>query len=259
MNTSIYIIDAFASKPFSGNPAGVCLLNEWLPENVMQNIAMENNQAETAFVIPSKEDFHIRWFTPTVEVDLCGHATLASAFAMFNFTDYKRNEILFQSRSGILKVRRDGELLALNFPTDNFVTSSLGSSILESIGKTDEIYKGKTDYMVVLKSQRDVEMIDPDFAAITKADARGVIVTAPGDDCDFVSRFFAPQSGVNEDPVTGSAHTTLTPFWSKRLNKKEMKARQISKRGGELFVKDLGDRTEIAGKARLYLKGEIAF
>jgi PhzF family phenazine biosynthesis protein len=258
MNITQYVIDAFASKPFTGNPAAVCLLESWLDDTMMQNIAMENNLAETAFVVRAQDNFHIRWFTPMVEVDLCGHATLASAHAIFQYQSYPLNEISFSSRSGILKVRKENDLLVLNFPTDKLKTSSLPQDVLEGVGgKPSEIYRGSSDYMLVFGSEKEIRDLSPDFTAVVNANARGIIVTAKGEHCDFVSRFFAPQSGINEDPVTGSAHTSLIPYWSKRLAKKELTARQLSKRGGDLFCKDLGDRVEIAGKAITYLRGEI--
>jgi PhzF family phenazine biosynthesis protein len=258
MNITQYVIDAFASKPFTGNPAAVCLLESWLDDTMMQNIAMENNLAESAFVVRVQDNFHIRWFTPTVEVDLCGHATLASAHAIFQYKSYPLNEISFSSRSGILKVRKENDLLVLNFPIDKLKTSSLPQDILEGVGgKASEIYRGTSDYILVFSSEKEIRDLSPDFTAVANANARGIIVTAQGEHCDFVSRFFAPQSGINEDPVTGSAHTSLIPYWSKRLAKKELTARQLSKRGGDLFCKDLGDRVEIAGKAITYLSGEI--
>jgi PhzF family phenazine biosynthesis protein len=258
MNITQYVIDAFASKPFTGNPAAVCLLESWLDDTIMQNIAMENNLAETAFVVRTQDNFHIRWFTPTVEVDLCGHATLASAHAIFEYQSYSLNEISFSSRSGILNVRKENDLLVLNFPADKLKASSLPQDVLEGVGgKSSEIYRGSSDYMLVFDSEKEIRDLSPDFTAVANANARGIIVTAKGEHCDFVSRFFAPQSGINEDPVTGSAHTSLIPYWSKRLAKKELTARQLSKRGGDLFCKDLGERVEIAGKAITYLRGEI--
>lgn len=253
-----YVIDAFATGPFTGNPAAVCLLNVWLPDQLMQNIAFENNLAETAFIVKEKEGFRIRWFTPAVEVDLCGHATLASAHAIYEFTDFKEEVIHFQSRSGLLTVKKVNGLLSLNFPTDELKISTLPEESIATIGGSPkEIYKGKTDYLIIYDTQADIEKMSPDLRGVAKIQARGVIITAPGKNHDFVSRFFGPQCGVDEDPVTGSAHTTLIPYWSKRLNKTEMKAKQLSKRGGELFCKHLGDRVEIAGKAFTFLKGEI--
>jgi PhzF family phenazine biosynthesis protein len=252
-------VDAFTGHLFGGNPAAVCLLDQWLDNKLMQSIAAENNLSETAFVITTGEGFGIRWFTPIVEVDLCGHATLASAYVIFNHTDFNAVEIIFHSpRSGILKVRKEQRKLFLDFPADEISRCDNLPGIMKCIGMMPlEIYKGKTDYMVVLGSEEEVQNLQPDFVAIAKLDARGLIVTAPGNDVDFVSRFFGPQSGVNEDPVTGSAHTTLTPYWSGRLGKSKMNARQISLRGGSLDCQNAGTRVFIGGEAQLYLTGEI--
>jgi PhzF family phenazine biosynthesis protein len=255
----IFQVDAFTDHLFSGNPAAVCLPDNWLDDAVMQSVAAENNLAETAFVITGGDHFGIRWFTPTVEVDLCGHATLASAYVIFNHTDYQGDEIKFISpRSGELKVRRNGKKLFLDFPADVFSRCENHPEITKGIGVVPlEVYKGKTDYLAVLGSEAEVKNILPDFAAIEKLDARGLIVTAPGNSVDFISRFFGPQSGVPEDPVTGSAHTTLTPYWAERLGKSMLAARQISKRGGFLECQNAGSRVYIGGEAQLYLTGEI--
>jgi PhzF family phenazine biosynthesis protein len=225
----------------------------------MQSIAAENNLAETAFVVPDGDNFGIRWFTPTIEVDLCGHATLASGFVIFNQTGYAGDEITFLSpRSGILKVRRDQQKLYLDFPEDEITPCAILPEIIKGIGmKPLEVFRGKTDFMAILGSEKEVLAIRPDYNTIAKLDARGLIVTAPGDKVDFVSRFFGPQSGVNEDPVTGSAHTTLTPFWAKRLGKTELQARQISARGGSLECRYAPPRVIIGGEAQLYLIGDI--
>lgn len=255
----IFQVDAFAKDLFKGNPAAVCLLEQWLTDERMQSIAFENNLSETAFVIRKADYFEIRWFTPTVEVDLCGHATLASACVIFNHTDFLAEEIIFLSpRSGELRVRKDGKKFYLDFPADEFAQCNHLPEITKGIGvKPLELYRGKTDYMAVLASEEDVRKIQPDFDAISKLDARGLIVTAPGNNVDFVSRFFGPQSGVNEDPVTGSAHTTLAPYWSAKLGKPELDAKQISARGGDLHCRDAGSRIFIGGEAQLYLTGEI--
>lgn len=275
MSIRIYQLDAFTDQLFAGNPAAVCPLSEWLPDNVMQQIAAENNLAETAFYVPvdGENQYHIRWFTPTVEVDLCGHATLATAHVLFYLeeSDVSANKITFDSRSGPLSVCREshdnGDWLILDFPADvahkaNLQPPALLASLAESASKPVEILKGKTDFLVVYKTQADVEALKPDFREMATVPARGVIVTAPGDDCDFVSRFFGPQSGIDEDPVTGSAHTTLTPYWAERLGKTELTARQISSRGGYLKCKlnttnPDETRVDIAGQVKLYLKGEI--
>jgi PhzF family phenazine biosynthesis protein len=255
----LYQVDAFTDRLFAGNPAGVCILDEWLPEETMQSIAAENNLAETAFIVPKGNDFELRWFTPAVEVDLCGHATLATAFVLFNCLDYCEPEIVFHSlHSGILKVSRQDDTLFLDFPADILETSHNQDELITCIGiRPDEVYKGKTDYIAVVDSEEDVRNLKLDFKAISKLDARGLIVTAKGETVDFVSRFFGPQVGVDEDPVTGSAHTSLTPLWSEKLGKKEMKAKQLSKRGGSLTCINNGERILIGGKAKLYLSGEI--
>jgi PhzF family phenazine biosynthesis protein len=258
MKIRMFQVDAFTEKLFGGNPAAVCLLTESLPDALMQKIAAENNLAETAFVTETGNSFNIRWCTPKVEVDLCGHATLASAHVIFHHLNYPGKTIRFSSRSGILEVRKENDLLVLNFPTDTIQKGCLPVSVTESLGMAPvEILKGKTDYLLVYENQQQVESLDPDFAGLCKATARGIIVTAKGNESDFVSRFFAPQVGINEDPVTGSAHTTLIPYWSARLCKKEMTAIQLSERRGYLECKDLGERVEIAGKAVTYLEGEI--
>lgn len=255
----IYQVDAFADRLFSGNPAAVCLLDKWLADESMQSIAAENNLAETAFLVKMKDYFEIRWFTPSVEVDLCGHATLASAFVLFECLDYKEPVInFFSPRSGELKVSKEGELLYLDFPTDIMHKAGHIPLIQNGIGMlTTEVYKGKTDYIAFVESEEEVLNLVPDFHEISKLEARGLIVTAKGNEVDFVSRFFAPQSGIDEDPVTGSAHTSLIPLWSEKLDKKEMVARQMSKRGGTIYCTNRGARCLIGGKAKLYLSGEI--
>jgi PhzF family phenazine biosynthesis protein len=258
MSIRMFQVDAFTEELFRGNPAAVCPLETWLPAETMQKIAMENNLAETAFFVKEKERFRIRWFTPAVEVDLCGHATLATAYVIFEVEGFAGPLIEFDSRSGLLAVRRDGDRLTLDFPADSVVPVDLPAGLAEALGARPlEVYKGKTDYLLVFGSHAEIEALAPDFGRLGKVPARGIIVTAKGEEVDFVSRFFAPQVGVNEDPVTGSAHTTLTPFWAARLGKSELAAIQLSKRRGRLWVKNLGERVEISGHARLYLRGEI--
>jgi PhzF family phenazine biosynthesis protein len=259
MKTILYQVDAFTNKLFGGNPAGVCPLEVWLPEEKMQSIAMENNLSETAFFVQKGERFHIRWFTPELEVALCGHATLASAHVIFNHLNFKGDVIKFDSKSGELKVSKKDEMLVLDFPADSFDKEILPpDSLIEGLGiQPIEAYKGKTDYMLVYRTQKEIESIVPNFTLIKKAKARGIIVTAKGNSVDFVSRFFAPLSGVPEDPVTGSSHTTLIPYWSQKLGKKELTAKQLSKRRGKLKCKYLGDRVEIGGEAVTYMIGEI--
>ncbi|MFO7575462.1 MAG: PhzF family phenazine biosynthesis protein [Bacteroidales bacterium] len=255
----IYQVDAFASGPFTGNPAAVCILTEPVTEEIMQNIAMENNLAETSFITRGSNEWLIRWFTPATEVDLCGHATLASAYVVLNILEPQTDEVVFRSRvMGNLIVRKKGELLELDFPTDKLHECTVPELIRDSIGIAPlESHMGRSDYLLLYGSESDILSMKPDFRKLAQADGRGVIVTAPGSDVDFVSRFFAPQAGIDEDPVTGSAHTTLTPFWAARLGKKTLTARQLSARGGMLTCTLLDGRTLIAGRATLYLKGEI--
>ncbi|MEX0844748.1 MAG: PhzF family phenazine biosynthesis protein [Balneolaceae bacterium] len=259
MKLSIYQVDAFTTELFSGNPAAVVPLEEWLSDEQMQNIAAENNLSETAFFLKEGNSYRLRWFTPTTEVDLCGHATLATAHVMFEELGYREDEIVFKSRSGLLTVSKEDGKLLMNFPADEMPQADAPSVLFNGLGikRTPEVYK-TDDYMVVLDTESEVANLQPDFRLLNEVDARGIIVTAPGDVVDFVSRFFAPQSGVDEDPVTGSAHTKTTPFWSKKLGKTELKARQISERGGDLTCRMKGDRVEILGEAVTYLKGEIS-
>jgi len=255
----VYQIDAFTEGPFTGNPAAVCLLDEWLPDDMMQKIAMENNLSETAFIVPSGSEWLIRWFTPVTEVDLCGHATLASAHVILNMLQPERYNVSFSTlEMGSLTVRKNGDMLELDFPADTLQECLLPDLIKESMGKEPlEWFIGRSDYLLLYGTENDILDLKPDFSMLKRADGRGVIATAPGSDTDFVSRFFAPQAGIDEDPVTGSAHTTLTPFWSARLGKKSLKARQLSMRGGYLECTLSDDRTLIAGHAILYMKGEI--
>ncbi|MGK6352640.1 PhzF family phenazine biosynthesis protein [Parapedobacter sp. DT-150] len=259
MTLKIYQIDAFTDRVFSGNPAAICPLDEWLDDKLMQQIAMENNLAETAFYVRRGDEYDIRWFTPTVEVDLCGHATLASAFVLFNHEGYGEDTVRFHSpRSGPLTVTRDGDFLVLNFPADVYAPVPVTPELTACVGiAPTAAYKGKTDYMLVFESEAHIQSAKPDLARIAQLPARGVIITAQGNEVAFVSRFFGPQSGVDEDPVTGSAHTTLIPYWAGKLGKSELTARQLSTRGGYLKCRHLGDRVEIGGQAKLYLTGEI--
>lgn len=258
MRIKFYQVDAFTDKLFGGNPAGVCPLDDWLSDEVMQNIAFENNLAETAFFVSNNSDYELRWFTPLSEVDLCGHATLATAHVLFNHLDYNREKIVFHSKSGELSVSKSEDKLVLNFPKDFVKKIEPPEELIKAMGKIPlESFKGKTDYLFVYGTQKDIEEINPDFNLIMKSKARGVIITAKGDNVDFVSRFFAPDVGVNEDPVTGSAHTTLTPYWAVKLDKNELTAMQLSKRKGKLNCRLVNDRVEIAGNAVTYLEGTI--
>jgi len=255
---TLYQIDAFTDKLFGGNPAGVIPLERWLSDKLMQSIAAENNLAETAFFVPEGEDYRIRWFTPGVEVDLCGHATLASAYVLYNELGYFRDQIKFQSRSGLLTVTRDGEWLSLDFPTDHYQPVEISSVMKTCTTATIlEAYKGERDYMFVLKNQDAVLNNSFDQSAILQLGHCGLIVTAPGEEVDFVSRFFAPAYSIPEDPVTGSSHCTLTPYWAQRLGKDKLTAQQLSPRGGFLTCTLKNDRVLISGKAVMYLKGTI--
>jgi PhzF family phenazine biosynthesis protein len=258
MTLTIYQVDAFAEKIFEGNPAAVVPLQSWLPDETMQNIAMENNLSETAFFIPTENAYHIRWFTPNAEVDLCGHATLATAHVLFQHLNYSEKEIQFESRSGILKVKKDDKRLVLDFPASNVEAKYIPTNLKTAFNIHPlKCFKGRDDLMFCFKTEQDIVNLQPDFIKIIESNTRGIICTAPSVKYDFVSRFFAPRVGVNEDPVTGSAHTMLIPYWAKQLNKTEMIAKQVSKRGGILHCKHLGDRVEIAGKAVTYLVGKI--
>ncbi len=259
MKLPLYQVDAFTDKLFSGNPAAVCPLQDWLPDELMQNIAMENNLAETAFIVPRDADFEIRWFTPVAEVDLCGHATLAAAHVFFNHLGYQGNEIRFDSLSGVLPVRRMGDVLTLDFPADHIEPTEILPLFIDALKlKPVEAYKGRSDYLLVFEDESQICRLKPDFSVLSGLESRGVIVTARGSEADFVSRYFAPQFGIDEDPVTGSAHTTLTPYWAGVLGKNELIAVQISRRRGYLQCKHLGERVEISGKAKTYLEGEIS-
>ncbi len=258
MKLPLFQVDAFAQDLFKGNPAAVIPLDEWLEDDLMQQIAMENNLSETAFFIRTTEGFDLRWFTPKAEVKLCGHATLATAHVIFSEAAYPHDEIVFGSKSGQLKVNKSGEHLQLDFPSDRYQVVDAPNQIIHALGKLPvACYKGQTDYMLVYESEKEIREMSPNFGLLAKTDARGVIVTSQGSQADFVSRFFAPSVGVDEDPVTGSAHTTLVPYWSKQLNKSEMLAHQLSKRGGELLVAMRDQRVLIAGRTKTYLRGEI--
>lgn len=259
MSQKLYQIDAFAENLFTGNPAAVCPLKKWLDDETMQKIAAENNLAETAFTVPVENGYEIRWFTPTVEVDLCGHATLASAFVLMNFEGFSEDKIHFFSRnSGTLTVTKNGDSLTLDFPADTLQKVE-DLSLFETCFAFQpiEAYKGKTDYLLIFENENQVKNIKPNITEITKIKSRGIIASSKSENYDFVSRFFGPNCGVNEDPVTGSAHTTLTPLWSEKLNKNKLKAKQISERGGVLECEISNGRILISGKCKIYLKGEI--
>ncbi len=255
-----YEVLAFTKRQFAGNPAGVCLLKDkWLSDDLMQSIGAENNLAETAFLIDRGDYFDIRWMSPTVEIELCGHATLASAHVLFNHLGRKGDAVRFQSRDcGELRVDRKDGRLVLDFPSEPADSSDAPKALLEGLrAEPREVFRGR-DYLAVFEKEDDVAAIEPDLNLLEQLGMRGVIVTAPGKSCDFVSRFFAPAAGIPEDPVTGSAHCALIPYWSKRLGKRELYARQISKRGGELFCEDRGERVGIGGDAVTYVEGKLS-
>jgi len=257
MQISIYQVDAFSSRTFAGNPAAVCPLGSWLTDREMQSIAAENNLAETAFFVEEDEGYRLRWFTPVTEIDLCGHATLASAFIIFRHLAPKLDRVSFQTRSGELIVSRNGDLLTMDFPSRPPLGIKADPALVPALGETPREILAARDYFVVYESENQVRALKPDMAKLATVEHFAVIVTAPGRDCDFVSRFFAPAQGVAEDPVTGSAHCSLIPYWSRRLGKNKLFARQISPRGGELWCEDQGDRVLIAGHAVEFLSGTI--
>lgn len=257
MKIPLYQVDAFAQEAFTGNPAAICPLDEWLPDEMLLAIAEENNLSETAYFIKTKEGFHIRWFTPTTEVDLCGHATLAAAFIIFNDLDYDKNSIFFESKSGILKVEKNNDLLVMDFPPQTPTVCKLPIEIEQAFDIKPVACLKAEDYILVFNDENEILNAKPKFEHLKNIDLRGVIITAKSKDCDFVSRFFGPKCGIDEDPVTGSAHTQLIPYWSEKLSKNKLHAKQVSKRGGELFCERLNDRVSIAGYAVKYLQGEI--
>jgi PhzF family phenazine biosynthesis protein len=261
MKGKVYIANAFSDEKFGGNPAAIVPLNAWLEDELMQKIAAQNNLAETAYYIPQSKDYEIRWFTPSVEVDLCGHATLAAAHILFNHLNYGKEQIIFHSRSGPLMVnrRKDGKL-TLDFPVDEPKIMADDGLIERALGiKPSGVYISKFDYMVVLNSEGDIESLKPDLTLVKKLMARGLIVTARGVASDFVSRCFFPQSGIDEDPVTGSAHCVLVPYWAQQTGKAKLTAIQLSARRGYLECELAGDRVLISGHAHTYLQGEIYY
>jgi PhzF family phenazine biosynthesis protein len=257
MRIPLYQIDAFANAVFAGNPAAVCPLDRWLDDSVMQSIAAENNLAETAFFVPSNGGYELRWFTPTIEMELCGHATLASAFVVFEYLDRARTEVTFQSKSGALTVWREDRRLAMDFPAEPPQPVTPPAALEPALGARPIETLRSRDYLAVFDSVEQVLALSPRMDRLMELDARGVIATARGRDVDFVSRFFAPKAGVPEDPVTGSAHCALIPFWAKRLGRTRLEARQLSERGGEISCELRGDRVRMTGGAVLYLEGSI--
>lgn len=257
MELRLFQVDAFTTERFRGNPAAVVPLAAWIDDALMQAIAAENNLSETAFFVREGDDYRLRWFTPGREVDLCGHATLASAFVLFSELEPLRESVTFHSRSGPLTVTREGPRLTLDFPARPPEPCATPEALIRGLGATPERVMRSRDYMAVFPAEPDVVALAPDMTALASLDALGVIVTAPGTRVDFVSRFFAPAAGVPEDPVTGSSHTTLVPYWSQRLGRKRLHALQVSRRGGELFCEDRGTRVAISGDAVLVLEGTV--
>lgn len=257
MRIPIYQVDAFTDTQFHGNPAAVCPLDTWLSDDLMQKIAAENNLSETAFFVKRADGYGLRWFTPKNEVDLCGHATLASAYVIFTHLEPDRDAIRFHTLSGVLEVTRDGGLLAMVFPARPGVRCDAPEALVTGLGKPPlAVYKSR-DYMAIYASEQDILDLQPNMDELQKVDALGVIATARGNSVDFVSRFFAPNAGVPEDPVTGSAHSTLIPYWREQLGKTDLVARQVSARGGTLYCTDLGATVIMRGAAAPYLEGYI--
>jgi len=259
MNLPIYQADAFTDTLFGGNPAAICPLNEWLPDEVMQKIAIENNLAETAFFVKTEAGYKLRWFTPEFEIDLCGHATLAAAHILYTELGYTGNEIQFETvKAGILKVTRNGDKYTLDFPSRPALAADAPEGLIPSLSDARPLAVFRSrDYMLVYENEDIITAMTPDFSFLAKVDAVGIIVTARGKTADFVSRFFAPAAGIPEDPVTGSAHCNLIPYWAEKLGKNQLHAYQLSARKGELWCELKGDRVLMSGKAVTYMKGEI--
>ena len=258
MELPLYIIDAFTEKSFGGNPAAVCPLAKWIGDDLLQQIAAENNLSETAFFVGEADGFRLRWFTPKVEVGICGHATLASAHVLFQYLNYQEEEIRFNTASGVLKVNKRDGLLVMDFPARYPISISAPDRLIQGLGATPtEVLQAENTYMCVFDEEEQVAGLTPDLGLIEQLEMARVIVTAPGRESDFVSRFFAPRVGIPEDPVTGSAHCTLVPYWAGRLEKRRLFARQLSRRQGELHCELMGDRVTIAGQAVTYAVGKI--
>ncbi len=257
MKIPMYQVDAFAGEIFKGNPAAICILEEWINDKLMQDIAMENNLSETAFCIVKEDICELRWFTPEEEIDLCGHATLATAFIIFEILNYQSNKIKFITKSGILSVEQNGDELTMEFPSREGRKRQVTEQLIKALGKEPkEVYESR-DLMAVYDNEEDIKDLKPNMEELKLIDAFGIIVTSKGNDADFVSRYFAPSCGVFEDPVTGSAHCTLVPYWSKILGKKKLVAQQLSQRGGILKCEDTLEKIKISGRAKLFFKGEI--
>jgi PhzF family phenazine biosynthesis protein len=254
---NVYQVDAFANKPFEGNPAAICPLEEWLPEQAMQALAAENNLSETAFFVPDGDGFALRWFTPAIEVDLCGHATLAAAHVLFEELDYQSEEIRFSTKSGTLSVVRNGDSLRMDFPAQQPLPFELPVQLVEAFATTPEDCLKFNDIIAVFPSEEMVRNADPDMSLLAQLDCRGIIITAESAEYDFIARWFGPRTGIKEDPVTGSAFTQLVPYWASRLGKTEFLVKQVSQRGGELTCELVGNRVLISGRAVLFMRGVI--
>jgi PhzF family phenazine biosynthesis protein len=259
MKIPFFQVDAFTNKAFGGNPAAICILNSWLDNDVLQKIAAENNLSETAFLVPtSPGNYELKWFTPTVEIDLCGHATLASAFVLFEYFDQGKTVLKFQTASGELSVTKSEKLLSMDFPARPPIETKPPGILTEALGVEASYVLESRDILAVFEDEDTIQNMTPDFDKLKKVQSHfAVIVSAPGEHSDFVSRFFAPNAGINEDPVTGSAHCTLIPYWAKRLNKNKLHAFQLSTRKGEVFCEYSADRVIISGHSTLFAKGEI--
>ncbi len=258
MKLPLYQIDAFTSKVFGGNPAAVCPLESWLPDSTLQKIAAENNLSETAFFVSKGDDYELRWLTPSTEVDLCGHATLASSYVLFELLNYKQKTLKFHTRSGILTVEKTEGGYTMNLPVNNYKETEVTPLLSRAVGiKPSHAVIGKNILMAEISSEKELRSLIPEIYTVMQVHPHGLIITAKGETADFVSRSFFPNLGINEDPVTGASHTLLTPYWAAKLGKTSMKAQQLSKRGGDLYCTLTGDRVEIGGQAVLYLKGEI--
>ena len=257
LKVPFYQVDAFADRPFAGNPAAICPLQHWLPDDLLQAVAAENNLSETAFFVPEDNGYALRWFTPTVEVDLCGHATLASAHVLFEHLDVSADTVAFVTRSGRLTVDREADACRMDFPAKPAVTCEPPAALLEGLGRTPDAVLAADDYIVVFRSEEEIRTLAPEFGPLASLDRRGVAVTAPGQSVDFVSRFFAPGAGIAEDPVTGSAHCELAPYWASRLGHSRLQAKQLSKRGGEVDCEVAGDRVLLRGRAVTVIQGEL--
>src|SRR4051812_13206163 len=259
MTVPLFHVDAFTDRPFAGNPAAVCMLPSWKEDRWLQAVAREMNLSETAFLVKQPGHFDVRWFTPTVEIDLCGHATLASAHVLFTHRGLKEASVRFQSQSGELRVDRENNQLVLDFPSRPLRQCDPPASIEKALGaRPASVWKDR-DYYAVFNSEADVAELKPDLQIFPEIDSQGVVVTAPGDTCDFVSRYFAPLAGIPEDPVTGSTHCSLIPFWSAKLGKQRLLARQLSSRGGELVCENRGERVGIGGTCLTYIEGKLHF